>query len=153
MSTAAGRKRLEEVLEETGWKKKPAKSPSPSSVSNTSTSTESLAQIATLATNIKDERQLQEEKWEKKMELKRLEAKEKLDLKKMELQEKAALREEDHRFRRELMLAKLNKRDKDGAAKKGSDSKGLEEAIMALIRVQEQRFNKMEKILEKIADK
>ena len=85
------------------------------------------------------------------MELKRLEAKEKLEFKTLEAAKKRASREEEHCFRRELMLDKFNRRNNKGPEKKESESKGLEEAIMA--RVQEQRFDKMEQILEKIAEK
>ena len=154
MSTAAGRKRLEEVLVETGFKKKNApKSPSPSSLSNVSTSTEPITEVASLTLMMKDERKFQEEKWEKRMEMRRLEAKEKLEMKRKLAEEKAARREEELQFRRELKLAKLQKHDDSSEGQKETNSKGLQNAIYALIQSQEQRFNKMEEILQKIADK
>ena len=57
LSTAVGHKRrLEEVLEETGGRKKPSKSMLPSSISPVSSSTDTAGEMATLATTIKNDR-------------------------------------------------------------------------------------------------
>ena len=153
MSTAASRKRLEEVLEETGGRTKPAKSPSPSSMSTVSVLTDCAGEFASLGSMLNEERKFNENKWEKKLEFKRQEMERKLELKKKLAVEKAKARKEELDFRHKLLIEKANERNKDGNDKKGADSNGFQEAILAIVRGQDERLNKMEQLLQKIADK
>ena len=155
ISTSRGRKRLQEMVEETGGAKRANKSPSPSS-----TSTTSIGAALGFQASIEDERKIQKEQWEKALEFKRMEATKKMDLKmelkKLEAAEKSKryereleFREKKLEFQRQMHLEKVNRNGTNESA-----SKGLDKAIYALLdrlERQDDRLKKMESTMEKLA--
>ena len=87
------------------------------------------------------------------MEFKRQEREKKLEAKKTAAVEKAKIRMEEIKFRHKLLIEKAKESNHDGQDEKEVGSKGLQNAILALMHVQEERFNKMEELLQKIAEK